>query len=146
MTDESYKLIYNKSLDIISRREHSVSELLNKLSLKFDNDQQIPIVIEALIDKNLLNDKRFTSLYIDYRSKKGFGPKKINNELILKGVSQSLISNLIYDKYDWNLLAKKAFKKKFPNGKSDDYKTSIKQKNFLQNKGFGLKEIEFVFS
>ena len=45
----------------------------------------------------------------------------------------------------WADSAKKVFMKKFKNGPSDDLKESIKQKSFLQNRGFSFKEIESVF-
>jgi len=45
----------------------------------------------------------------------------------------------------WNQAALVAFKKKFPNGKTDDIKVTLKQKNFLTNRGFGFQEIESVF-
>ena len=38
MSDNLHSDIYNKALDIISRREHSVKEVLNKLTRKFDAD------------------------------------------------------------------------------------------------------------
>jgi len=37
MTEEIISDIYNKALDIISRREHSEKELENKLLKKFDS-------------------------------------------------------------------------------------------------------------
>ena len=36
MNDDAYKAIYNKALDIISRREHSKKELTDKLAKKYD--------------------------------------------------------------------------------------------------------------
>jgi SOS response regulatory protein OraA/RecX len=35
--------------------------------------------------------------------------------------------------------------KKFKNGPSEEFKEKIKQKSFLQNRGFSFKEIESVF-
>ncbi len=36
MSDDLFNIIYNKSLDLISRREHSSKELKDKLSLRFE--------------------------------------------------------------------------------------------------------------
>ncbi len=41
MTDEIVSNIYNKALDIISRREHSEKELENKLLKKFESSEQL---------------------------------------------------------------------------------------------------------
>ncbi len=40
MSEES-SLIYNKALDILSRREHSAKELIFKLEKKFDSTEEI---------------------------------------------------------------------------------------------------------
>jgi SOS response regulatory protein OraA/RecX len=43
-------------------------------------------------------------------------------------------------------LLNQPFTKKFKNGPSEEIKQKLKQKNFLQNRGFGFKEIESVFT
>ena len=144
--NEELPLIYNKALDILSRREHSSKELTQKLIKKFDNETLILEVTHKLIANNLLNDARFAEMYTLARKKKGFGPKKIFYELLTKGLLETDINVAIDDEGEWDVVAKKVFKKKFPNGKSDDIKIAIKQKNFLINRGFSFKEIESVFA
>ena len=58
MNDDAYKAIYNKALDIISRREHSQKELSDKLIKKFNIPELVDSVIDGLLEKNLLNDYR----------------------------------------------------------------------------------------
>ena len=77
MTDEIFSLIYNKALDIISRREHSEKEIREKLYKKFNDHKVSELVITSLIEKGLVNDHRFAEMYIIARKRKGFGPKKI---------------------------------------------------------------------
>ena len=144
--NEELSLIYNKALDILSRREHSSKELTQKLIKKFDNETLILEVTHKLIANNLLNDARFAEMYTLARKKKGFGPKKIFYELLTKGLLETDINVAIDDEGEWDAVAKKVFKKKFPHGKSDDIKIAIKQKNFLINRGFSFKEIESVFA
>ena len=55
MNDDAYKAIYNKALDIISRREHSQKELSDKLIKKFNIPELVDSVIHGLREKNLLN-------------------------------------------------------------------------------------------
>ena len=43
--NEELSLIYNKALDILSRREHSSKELTQKLIKKFDNET---LILEAV--------------------------------------------------------------------------------------------------
>ena len=77
MASEQESSIYNKSLDILSYREHSRKELKNKLIKKFDNAQLVEKTLTKLENNNLLNDIRFAEAYISMRKRKGFGPKKI---------------------------------------------------------------------
>ena len=143
---EELTLIYNKALDILSRREHSTKELVIKLEKKFTSNTDILLTVSKLKKNNLLNDIRFTESYVAARKRKGFGPKKIEFELISKGIKDSDISYVLSEETGWCELAKKAFNKKFKNGPSNEINQKLKQKNFLKNRGFTFKEIESVFS
>ena len=136
--------IYNKALDLLSRREHSRKELYLKLTKRFESKENINLTLDRLEENNLLSDSRFAEEYVLARRRKGFGPIKISMELQNKGVNKSLIFNEIQGFDDWVDLARKSFKKKFPNGPSSDLKELQKQKNFLANKGFSFNEIESV--
>ena len=146
MNDDAYKAIYNKALDIISRREHSQKELTDKLLKKYDIPEPVNLVIDNLIDKNLLNDFRFSQTYVVARKRKGFGPKKIGYELVSRGINENTASEAIDAEGGWNEAALKAFNKKFKAGISEDFKEQSKQKIFLQNRGFSFQEIDSVFN
>ena len=146
MSDDLFKSIYNKSLDLLSRREHSRKELKDKLLLRFDSNELIQTTLDKLESNNLLNELRFAEAYVRNRKRKGFGPKKILYELSTKGVKESVSNQVILDEGSWDKVAKAAFTKKFKNGPSEEIKQKLKQKNFLQNRGFGFKEIESVFT
>ena len=146
MTNETFSVIYNKALDLLSRREHSQKEIKLKLQKKFKNSEEIYEVIEKLVANNIINDTRFTEHYINARKRRGFGAKKISYELISKGINESIIESLLSNIDDWKELAKKEFNKKYKDGPSDDFKIRSKQKNFLLNRGFSFEEIESVFS
>ncbi len=136
--------IYNKALDLLSRREHSRKELFLKLINRFESQEEINLTLDKLEGKNLLSDSRFTEEYVQARRKKGFGPIKISAELEKRGVYETLISKEI-DKFDdWEKIAELSFKKKFPDGVSKDFRKLQKQKNFLSNKGFTFYQIESV--
>ena len=146
MSDDLFNLIYNKSLDLLSRREHSRKELKEKLLLRFQSDDMIQTVLDKLETNNLINELRFAEAYTRSRKRKGFGPKKIFYELSTKGVKESVSNQVILDEGNWDKVAKSAFTKKFKNGPSEEIKQKLKQKSFLQNRGFGFKEIESVFT
>ena len=58
MTEDLYKDIYNKALDIISRREHSSKEVMEKLARKYRSEDHINSTIEKLISNYLVNDTK----------------------------------------------------------------------------------------
>tara|TARA_Y100000992_G_C21244435_1_gene482503 strand:+ start:1077 stop:1508 length:432 start_codon:yes stop_codon:yes gene_type:complete len=136
--------VYNKALDLLSRREHSRKELYIKLTKRFDCKDEINLTLDQLEENNLLCDSRFTEEYVHSRRRKGFGPVKISMELEKKGVKDSLISSEIDKFNDWEKLAELSFKKRFPDGASKNFKELQKQKNFLTNKGFSFYQIESV--
>ena len=146
MSEELHTLIYNKALDLISRREHSQKEIRNKLLIRYEDNAVIESVISKLISNNLINNFRFAELYLLNRKRKGFGPKKIFYELVEKGISDSISNEIISQEKEWDIVAKKAFFKKFKDGPSIDIKIKSKQKAFLVNRGFSFKEIESVFT
>ena len=136
--------VYNKALDLLSRREHSRKELYIKLTKRFDCKDEINLTLDQLEENNLLCDSRFTEEYVHSRRRKGFGPVKISLELEKRGVKDSLISSEIDKFNDWDKLAELSFKKRFPDGASKNFKELQKQKNFLTNKGFSFYQIESV--
>ena len=136
--------IYNKALDLLSRREHSRKELYLKLISRFESKEDINLILNKLEKNKLLSDSRFTEEYVQARRRKGFGPIKISAELEKRGVSDSLISGQINIYDDWDDLAQSTFQKRFPEGISKDFKELQKQKNFLSNKGFTFFQIESV--
>ena len=145
MTSEAFIVIYNKALDLVSRREHSRHELKQKLNKRFP--ETMPIIEEAL-DKlainNILDDERFAEMYLNSRARKGFGPKKIEMELYSKKVDSIFIGNAIEAYKSWTENAENELKKKFKGVEPTDYKSKMKQKQFLFNRGFSAQIIERI--
>ena len=145
MTSEAFIVIYNKALDLLSRREHSRHELKQKLNKRFP--ETMPIIEEAL-DKlainNILDDERFAEMYLNSRARKGFGPKKIEMELYSKKVDSIFIGNAIEAYKSWTENAENELKKKFKGVEPTDYKSKMKQKQFLFNRGFSTQIIERI--
>ena len=145
MTSEAFIVIYNKGLDLVSRREHSRHELMQKLTKRFP--ETMPIIEEAL-DKlssnNILDDERFAEMYLNSRARKGFGPKKIEMELYSKKVDSFFIANAIEAYENWNENAASELHKKFKGTKTTDYQSKMKQKQFLYNRGFSSQIIDQI--
>ena len=145
MTGEAFTVVYNKALDLVSRREHSRHELMQKLNKRFP--ETLPIIEEALdklVLNNILDDERFAEMYLNSRAKKGFGPKKIEIELYSKKVDSMLIGNAIEAYESWIENAENELQKKFKGIQPNDYKSKMKQKQFLFNRGFSAQIIERI--
>ena len=127
MTSEAFTIVYNKALDLVSRREHSRHELMQKLDKRYP--ETLPIIEEALEKlalNKILDDERFAEMYLNSRARKGFGPKKIEMELYSKKVDSVLISNAIEAYEYWTENAKNELKKKFKGSQPTDYKSKIR--------------------
>ena len=140
--EPDFATIYNKSLDLLSRREHSAFELIQKLKNRYGSSKLINDAIIRLQESNLLDDQRFAEAYIKVRARKGFGPRRIGAELQQRKVSEAIINQELSMIENWNELAMLAFKKKFSNFHKDT-KEILKAKSFLQNRGFSFEQIEF---
>ena len=132
--------LWNKSLDILSRREHSVSELRNKL-IRFNPDpNDLKDVIERLITSNFLDDKRFASAFIRSKAESGYGPNYISQYLAKKGITSDK-----YDIYsleiDWEDKCLTQFNKKRRN-KEINFKEKEKILRFLAYRGFSYEIIK----
>ena len=145
MTSEAFVLIYNKGLDLVSRREHSRHELMQKLIKRYpETSTIIEDVLDRLEIKKILDDERFAEMYISSRARKGFGPKKIEMELNSKRVDSIFISNALEAYESWLENATKELKKKFKDQRPSDYQSRMKQKQFLFNRGFSYSIIDKV--
>ena len=118
---------------------------MQKLNKRFP--ETLPIIEEAL-DKlalnNILDDERFAEMYLNSRARKGFGPKKIEMELYSKKVDSMLISNAVEAYESWIENAENELHKKFKGIQPTDYKSKMKQKQFLFNRGFSAQIIERI--
>ena len=145
MTSETFALIYNKALDLVSRREHSCYELIQKLNKRFP--ETMPIiedVAQKLVTNNILNDERFAEMYLNSRARKGFGPKKIEMELHSKKIDSLFIATAIAEYDNWAENAENELLKKFKGIKPNDFNSKMKQKQFLFNRGFSTQIIEQI--
>ena len=145
MSAEAFIIVYNKALDLVSRREHSRHELMQKLDKRYPNTT---LIIEDALDKletnKILDDERFAEMYLNSRARKGFGPKKIEMELHSKKVDSFFISNAVEAYESWLENAQRELKKKFKDQKPTDYQSKMKQKQFLFTRGFSSPIIDKI--
>ncbi len=140
------KEIYKVGLSCLVRREHSTVELARKLRAKGFLSEPINQALQELSSQGYLSDLRFTENYARYRLNSGWGPVMIAQELLEKGVSQRLVQqHMATLEEGWALLAAQVRQKKFGAAMPQTFTEVIKQKRFLQYRGFTLDHIDQVF-
>lgn len=83
---------YYVAQDILSRRDHSEFELRTKMRRKHFNPDQINDVVAKLKKLNLVNDEKFTVMFVaNTLLFKAVGPKYLSYKLKQKGITSSLI-------------------------------------------------------
>ena len=135
-----------KILDLLSRREHSFKEVIEKLKNRVNSEKRLFEELTKLKEENLQSDERFAESYTRSRSVKGFGPEKISFELKSRGISENLISKIVYsEQINWMEIIKKEFSKKFIFNNDFTEEDISRAKKFLLQRGFEFDQINQLF-
>lgn len=140
---ETPQAIRRSAMDLLARREHSYSELLRKLTLRGASSDAADIELSKLQDEGLLSDARFCEAYVYARSQRGIGPMRLREELRQKGVSSTLVEQILEEsQWDWPARAAQAFAKRFPEGRAVELKERARQQRFMQYRGFSWQDLD----
>lgn len=86
---------YNKAVDLLSRREHSKRELVEKLKQKGHGEYALQAV-EKLESYGYIDDRRFALIFAEELVRlKSYGKKRVEQELFRKGIDREIISEVI---------------------------------------------------
>ncbi len=141
------KAILHKGIDLLSRREHSVQELQNKLRVREFQEDEIAEVIDYLVSKDYLSEARFADSLYRTRMNKGYGKRFIENELAQKGIDQTEIKVAAENlEINWYQQAEQVYQKRFNNSEIIDQKDKEKRIRFMQYRGFSTDEIFTVLA
>lgn len=136
------KTVLHKGIDLLSRREHSVKELSNKLRIREYQEDEITEVLNFLVQEDYLNELRYTDSVYRTRKNKGYGKLYIENELSQKGIKQSMIAEVADDlDIDWYQHAESVYQKRYKDIEIIDQKDKAKRIRFMQYRGFSSDEI-----
>jgi len=130
---------------MLSRREHSQHELLQKLSAKEFDRSEINELLEEFKEKNWQSDTRFAESYSRSRWLKGFGPIRIQLELQARGIDSS-INDVLDEQPDWTELLRDLHSKKYGRQAPNDLKERAKRTRFLLHKGYSHEMINQLFN
>jgi regulatory protein len=136
----------NCAMDLLSRREHSRSELTEKLRRREFDADVIEQALDRLQQENLQSDQRYAESYLYQRAQKGYGPLRIAYELRQRGVHEDLVQQVMeLEQESWSERMQQQRIKKFGNNIPEDYAEKMKQARFLQNRGFSPELVMRLF-
>ena len=115
---------------------------MKKIKKKGLNLDHVSDVLDALAEQGLQSDLRFADSFLNSRAKAGFGPARIRQELLSKGVEGKVVNGVFNEcGIDWFENARLAFRKKFPNP-SGELQERAKRVRFLTYRGFEIDHIK----
>jgi len=136
---EKFSQARNKAFQLLSYRERTIKEIEDRLSKKDFEEDVIKAVVDFLLEKDYLNEERFSEMWIRSRKKHHpRGRKLIYKELKNKGVNQRLINNALNEHLSnqEELEMAEYLKDKWLRRRTEEDSSSYKLKNYLANKGF----------
>lgn len=130
------------ALDLLSRREHSLAELREKLAAREFPAEEIDATLERLAREGLASDTRFAEAFIAAHARKGQGPVRIRAELQRRGVAADIIAgHLEAAGHDWAEMARDVRRRRFGATPPADFRERARQARFLEYRGFTTEQI-----
>ncbi|WP_456070210.1 recombination regulator RecX [Haemophilus paraphrohaemolyticus] len=129
----------NYTLYLLSKRDYTEKQLRSKLKLKEYEAVEIDEAITKAQEHNWQSDERFCISFIRYRSQQGIGPRRLTQELKIKGVPEYLIADAmdeaeVEEEIDFYKIAERVFERKRP--RVWDIKAKQKMWRFMVSRGF----------
>jgi regulatory protein len=136
----------NSAMNLLARRDHSRQELQRKLAQRGFDEEEIESALNYLRRENLQSDRRYAEAYLQQRRGKGFGPLRIEYELLDRGINQAIISDCLQlAQDDWFDVLEFERQKKYGLEIPREYAQRMKQARFLQNRGFPSEMVMRLF-
>ena len=135
------------ALNFLSRREHSIWELKNKLEQKGYSGLEVVEAVEECQRLGYQSDDRFAELLCRARIAQGYGPVRIKQELAAKGINATMIEQVLLHEAEesWLERAVAVANKKCQTLANLSWDEQQKLKRFLLYRGFPGSVIAGVF-
>ncbi|MGK1956135.1 recombination regulator RecX [Klebsiella pneumoniae] len=161
MTDASsrrsgYARLLDRAIRILAMRDHSEQELRRKLvapvmskngpeALDVTPDE-LEQVVAWCIENRYLDDNRFVGQFIASRSRKGYGPARIRQELSQKGIARQVVDQAMREcDIDWVSLAREQAQRKYGEPLPSTFTEKVKVQRFLLYRGYLMEDIQEIW-
>ncbi|MDL4458385.1 MULTISPECIES: recombination regulator RecX [Citrobacter] len=161
MTDSNsrrsaYSRLLDRAVRILAMRDHSEQELRRKLAAPVmgkngpeDIDatpEDYDKVIAWCIESRYLDDDRFVQQFIASRSRKGYGPARVRQELNQKGIARESIERAMREcEIDWAVLAREQAVRKYGEPLPVEFSDKVKVQRFLLYRGYLMEDIQAIW-
>lgn len=125
---------------LCSQGEHSSKDITDKLRRKDLSDDDIQLILAYLTEERYIDDERYCRAFIhDKMEYNHWGPRKIEQGLMLKGIArdiyQPIIADIDDDRWDAILRPLLVQKRRTTTGRND-YEVNQKLLRFAAGRGF----------
>ena len=132
------------ALRFLGYRPRSAAEVHNHLISRGYSLAAAAGTLEKLHSLSYLNDENFARNWAASKLSKGYGPKKIEQELRSKGIREALIRDVLRETFDAGDEAERArllLKKRFNTQTLTDPKMLRRAAGFLQRRGYSSEVV-----
>ncbi len=148
----AYARLLDRAVRILAVRDHSEQELRRKLAAPImgkNGPEEIDAtaedyerVIARCHEHGYLDDSRFVARFIASRSRKGYGPARIRQELNQKGISREATEKAMREcDIDWCALARDQATRKYGEPLPTVFSEKVKIQRFLLYRGYLMEDI-----
>ena len=151
-----YARLLDRAIRILAMRDHSEQELRRNLAAPVMSKngpealnvtpEEVDKVVEWCIENRYLDDERFVRQFIASRSRKGYGPARVRQELKQKGISRETIESAMREcVIDWAQLAKEQAQRKYGEPLPTVFAEKVKIQRFLLYRGYLMEDIQEIW-
>ena len=151
-----YARLLDRAIRILAMRDHSEKELRRKLAapvMSKNGPEALDVTPEELeqvvawcIENRYLDDNRFVGQFIASRSRKGYGPARIRQELSQKGIARQAVEQAMREcDIDWVSLARAQAQRKYGEPLPSAFAEKVKIQRFLLYRGYLMEDIQEIW-
>lgn len=137
--------VWQLAIGLLSRREHSSHELLEKLQQRGASPEIAQATLTRCQQEQYQSDQRFAEMLLRHCISKGQGLALLRQLSRQHRLSTDLLQQALADADpDWFELARQCAQKKFGDSPAGSDKEKLKRMAFLQRRGFSSEQIRYA--
>ncbi len=136
--------IRSAAVRLLARREHSRTELQQKLAARAD-ERLLAEALDSLQTDGYQSDARFAAIYIRSKAARGFGPLRIRADLGRKGIDARLWQlSLEAEPVDWFEQARVLARRRFGPVAREDRPVYARCMRYLLGRGYDMDQARYA--